>query len=94
MKKLFRLSTVPVSLNILLKGQLAYLGHYYDVTAISGNGKDLDEVAEREKVKVFPIEMQRQISPWKDFVALCKLYRYLSARSRTLSIPLHQKLGF
>ncbi|MPS73232.1 MAG: glycosyltransferase family 1 protein [Chryseobacterium sp.] len=75
-RKIFRISTVPISLNSLLKGQLEFLNNYFEVTAISGNGADLDEVGSREQVKTYPIEMQRQISPFKDFVSLIKLYRY------------------
>ncbi|MDP9956818.1 glycosyltransferase involved in cell wall biosynthesis [Epilithonimonas hungarica] len=74
--KLFRISTVPISLNSLLKGQLEFLNNYFEVTAISGKGADLDEVRNRERVNIYPIEMQRQISPFKDFVSLIKLYRY------------------
>jgi len=75
-RKIFRLSTVPISLNSLLKGQLEFLNNYFEVIAISGKGADLDEVRSRERVNIYPIEMQRQISPFKDFVSLIKLYRY------------------
>ncbi|WP_312765408.1 glycosyltransferase family 4 protein [Epilithonimonas sp.] len=74
--KIFRLSTVPISLNSLLKGQLGFLNKYFEITAISGKGTDLKEVKNREHVNVYPIEMQRQISPLKDFVSLINLYRY------------------
>lgn len=74
MIKLFRTSTVPISLNILLSGQLKFLNKYFDVTAISGAGKDLEEVGNREGVKTVPIEIQRQISPIKDFISLFRLY--------------------
>jgi hypothetical protein len=50
--KLFRISTVPMSLNLLLKGQLNFLNQDFDVTAISGEGADLELVKEREGVKV------------------------------------------
>lgn len=93
MKKLFRLSTVPVSLNILLKGQLAYLNNFYQVTAVSGPGKDLDEVAEREKVKVFPIEMQRKISPVKDLVSLWQLYKYFRKEKPDIIHSITPKAG-
>lgn len=93
MKKLFRLSTVPVSLNILLKGQLAYLNNFYQVTAVSGPGKDLDEVAEREKVKVFPIEMQRKISPVKDLVSLWQLYKYFREEKPDIIHSITPKAG-
>ena len=65
-----------MSLNLLLKGQLRYLNQFYDVTAISGSDKDLDEVQEREEVKVKAIEMSREISIFEDLVALIQLYRY------------------
>lgn len=73
--KVFRLTTVPISLNILLKGQLNYLGNYFEVKAISGKGKDLETVQKREGIAVIPIEMQRQISPRQDLTALIRLYR-------------------
>jgi len=93
MKKLFRISTVPMSLNILLKGQLRFLDRYFDVTAISGSGHDLDEVKEREGVKVHPIEIQRQISPFKDLISLIKLYRYFSTEKPDIIHSITPKAG-
>lgn len=74
--KLFRISTIPLSLNVLLKGQLHYLNHYFDVTGISGKGTDLDQVEKREGIRVHPISMERHISIFKDLKALFLLYRY------------------
>ena len=93
MKKLFRISTVPVSLNILLKGQLEYLNQFYDVTAISGAGKDLDEVHQRERVKIHPIEMQRQISPFKDLKSLIQLYNYFRKEKPDIIHSITPKAG-
>lgn len=76
MKKLFRVSTIPMSLNLLLRGQLKYLNQFFDVTAISGDGPDLEEVETREEVRTYSIEMQRQISPLKDLLSLIDLYLY------------------
>lgn len=76
MKKLIRISTVPVSLNILLKGQLKYLSAPYELIAVSGAGKDLDEVREREGVQTKAIDMARGISLFRDIRALWKLYGY------------------
>jgi len=75
-KKLFRLTTIPFSLNFLLKGQLEFLNQYYEVTAIAS---DIDEnfwkiIAEREKVRCFPVHVEREISLWKDMKTLYKLY--------------------
>jgi glycosyltransferase involved in cell wall biosynthesis len=76
-KKILRTATVSVSLDVLLKGQLAFLSKYYEVVAVSGQDSNLEEVAKREKVKTIAVNFQRQISPIKDLVSLIKLYRVL-----------------
>ena len=73
-KKVIRVSTVAISLDILLKGQLDYLNQKYDIIAVSGDDQHLDNVANREKVQTVAINIQRQISPLKDFISLIKLY--------------------
>lgn len=93
MKKLFRISTIPLSLNILLKGQLRYLNKLYDVTAISGSGADLHEVREREGVKTEAIEMAREISLLKDLVALFQLYRYFKREKPDIVHSITPKAG-
>lgn len=72
--KLFRISTVPLSLNVLLKGQLAFLNQYFNVTAVASKGEDLQEVYRREKVNIIGINITRQISPLKDIISLIRLY--------------------
>ena len=72
--KVFRISTVPISLNLLLKGQLRYLNDFYDITAISGPGLDLDEVKIREGVNTHPIRINRNIHLINDIISLIKLY--------------------
>lgn len=74
--KLIRTATVPLSLNVLLRGQLEFLSRYFDVTALSGAGPDMDETSRREKVKTRIIEMRRNISPLHDLISLWKLYHY------------------
>lgn len=93
MAKLFRVSTVPSSLNVLLKGQLRFLDQYFDVTAISGDGPDLDEVREREGVKTYAIEMQRQISPFQDLISLIKLYSYFRKEKPDIVHSITPKAG-
>ena len=74
MAKLIRTSTVAVSLDYLLKGQLAFLKKDYEVLAVSGQDEHLEAVANREGVKTITVEMQRKISPLKDFKSLWQLY--------------------
>ena len=93
MKKVFRISTVPSSLNILLKGQLRYLNQYFEITAISGSGQDLNNLELRENVKTHVIEMQRQISPFKDVVSLIKLYWYFKNEKPDIIHSITPKAG-
>lgn len=72
--KLFRVSTVPVSLNILLRGQLRFLNRFFKVSGISTKGSELVEVQEREGIDIFEVNMERKISPIKDFISLCRLF--------------------
>ncbi|SFS53595.1 glycosyltransferase family 4 protein [Lutibacter maritimus] len=74
-KKLIRTTTVSLSLDVLLKGQLHFLNDYYQIIAISGGDDALLKVQEREQVDVIPIEIQRAISPIKDVISLWKLYQ-------------------
>ena len=86
--KLVRITTVPMSLNILLKDQLAYIDKFFEVLAVSSPGNDLDEVARREKVRVLPIQMTRKISPLRDLVALAHLF-FAFLRERPLIVHSH-----
>ena len=76
MKKVIRTSTIPLSLDILLKGQLRFLNQYYEIIAVSGEGQHLRNVEQREGVHVFPVAMQRNVSPVRDLVSLWMLYRF------------------
>jgi glycosyltransferase involved in cell wall biosynthesis len=75
--KLVRITTVPQSLKILLKGQLKFMSNNgFDVIAVSSKGQTLMDVKQQEEVDVFIVEMSRQITPLKDLVSLWKLYRF------------------
>ena len=76
-KKLVRITTVPLSIDKLLEGQLSYINNFYDVTTISSELEYLKRCAKKENVKFYHIEMTRKITPFKDFVALIKLFIYL-----------------
>ncbi|MDH2207304.1 glycosyltransferase family 4 protein [Empedobacter sp. GD03644] len=72
--KIIRTSTVPISLNILLKGQLKFLNQTFHIIGVSSAGKDLIEIQNREGIPTHSVEMKRGISPIKDFVSLIKLF--------------------
>jgi len=77
MKKLIRITTVPISLDKLLSGQMNYMSSFYEVTAISSDEKALNKIAEKENVKIFSVEMTRKITPVQDLKAVFKLAAYL-----------------
>lgn len=72
--KLIRITTVPVSLKVLLQGQLKYMKKYFDVLAVSSEGKALDELAEIDGIRTHAIKMTRTISPFADFLSILKMY--------------------
>lgn len=93
MKKLFRVTTVPLSLNLLLKGQLRYLNQFYKVTAISSPGPELVEVQDREGVQTHAINIERSISPVKDLISLFQLYRYFKKEKPEMVHSITPKAG-
>jgi glycosyltransferase involved in cell wall biosynthesis len=76
MKKLIRITTIPISLEKLLDNQLLFMKGYYDVTAISSDKKNLERVGKLQEVTVYSVEMTRKITPWQDLKSLWQLYRY------------------
>ncbi len=73
MLKLIRTSTIPASLENLLKGQLQMLSKYYNVLAVSSPGEKLEAIEKREGVRTIAIPMERRISLVKDFISLIRL---------------------
>lgn len=75
--KLIRITTIPLSLRVLLKGQLRFMSEHFEVVGVSSAGSDLEEVHQNEGIRVEAIEMTRQITPVQDLISLWKLYRWL-----------------
>ncbi len=75
-KKLIRITTVPISLDKLLDGQLNFMNSYFEVIAISSNLNDLEKIKSKEEVKVYSVEMTRKITPIKDIIAVFKMYLF------------------
>jgi glycosyltransferase involved in cell wall biosynthesis len=93
LKKIIRTATVSISLDVLLKGQLTFLKEYYEVVAVSGQDVHLDNVASREGVRTIPLSIQRQISPFKDFISLLKLYKVLRKEKPLIVHSITPKAG-
>lgn len=72
--KLFRVTTVSLSLDVLLRGQLKYLNQYYEVTGIANGRERLTKVRDAEGIKVILVPMQREISIFYDLICLIQLF--------------------
>ena len=77
MKKLVRITTVPVSLVVLLRGQLQFMSQFYEVLAVSSKGAELDLLESQSGLRISEVNMTRKITPFKDLAALWNLYRLL-----------------
>ncbi|MFV9551010.1 glycosyltransferase family 4 protein [Algibacter sp. PT7-4] len=76
-KKIIRVTTVPGSLNTLLKGQVKYISNYYDVVGISSSGYEdkLKKWSKNQGVRAIEVDMTRKITPLKDIISTYKLYK-------------------
>ncbi|MDR1882734.1 MAG: glycosyltransferase family 4 protein [Prevotella sp.] len=88
MNKLIRITTVSISLNKLLEGQLAFMKQYYEVIAVSSDNQALKKVGKKEGIRTVCIEMTRKITPIHDLKALWKLYRFLK-KEKPLIVHTH-----
>ena len=78
MPKLFRVTTVSESLNILLRGQHKFMSkNGFEVIGISSAGNALYEVSQEEEIRVIEINMSRKITPIKDFLSVYNLYKLI-----------------
>lgn len=77
MKKILRITTVPISLRNLLKGQPKFMSQYYEVVGVTSPGEEIKDVVNDEGIRVIEVEMTRTISPIKDLASLWKLYKVI-----------------
>jgi glycosyltransferase involved in cell wall biosynthesis len=70
--------TTPVTADVLLRGQLAYLRESgFEITVISAPGPELQRVAKREGVDTIAIPIAREIEGIADAISLARLVRAL-----------------
>lgn len=88
MEKLIRVTTVPVSLENLLEGQLNFMQREYEVIAISSEAEKLHKLGNELGVRTYPVQMTREITPHKDLFSLWKLYRFFK-KEKPLIVHTH-----
>jgi glycosyltransferase involved in cell wall biosynthesis len=75
--KLIRITTVPISLDKLLSGQLNFMQSHFEVVAVSSDKAYLERVGLKENVRTFHLEMSRKITPIYDLLAVVRLFFFL-----------------
>ncbi len=87
--KLLRVTTVPMSLKTLLKGQHRFMTENgFEVVGVSSAGQYLTDVEKDEGIRVVAFEMTRQITPLKDLKALWNFYK-LCKKEKPLMVHSH-----
>lgn len=91
--KLIRVSTVSISLDLLLRGQLKSLSKSFEVTAIASPDEVLLKVSKREGVNVCGIYMKRNISIFIDMYSFIKLWIYFLTHKPLIIHSITPKAG-
>lgn len=76
MPLLIRITTVPVSMQVLLKGQMKFMQEQgFEVVMISSDGPEVKALEAQEQCRHITVPFTRKISPVQDLVCLVKLIR-------------------
>ena len=74
--KLVRITSLPVSMKVLLKGQMRFMKEQgFEVTMISSDGEEVKSLEDQEECPHIPVTLTRKISPFTDLRSLFILIR-------------------
>ncbi|MCC8113948.1 MAG: glycosyltransferase family 4 protein [Bacteroidales bacterium] len=76
-KKIIRVATVALSLDVFCSAILEDMAKEYEVGIVAAESELLREVGRKTGVSAHGVEMKRQIAPWSDAKALLKMWRLL-----------------
>jgi glycosyltransferase involved in cell wall biosynthesis len=78
MAKIIRVTTVPMALKVLLRGQMRYMKRSgFEVIMVSADGTERNDVMQYEECPHYIIPMTRKITPFADALSFWRLYRLL-----------------
>ncbi|MBC7935298.1 MAG: glycosyltransferase [Rhizobacter sp.] len=78
MKKIIRITTVPLALRSLLRSQMNYMQkNGLEVLMISADGPELEDVIKNEHCRHIVVAMTRKITPWQDLKSLVQLIKII-----------------
>lgn len=88
MNTLIRITTIPLSLEKLLEGQLNFMQDHYRVLAVASDEERLSELGEAIGVETYSVGMTRKITPFQDIQSVLKLYK-LFKKEKPLIVHTH-----
>ena len=94
MEKLIRITTVPISIEKLLENQPKYFSKFFDITIVSSDKSELEKLGKKQGVKTFCLPLTRKITPFKDTIAIFKLYFFLKREKPKIVHSHTPKAGF
>ena len=94
MEKLIRITTVPISIEKLLENQPKYFSKFFDITIVSSDKSELEKLGKKQGVKTFCLPLTRKITPFKDIIAIFKLYFFLKRENPKIVHSHTPKAGF
>jgi glycosyltransferase involved in cell wall biosynthesis len=78
MHTIVRITTIPISLKVLLKGQLEFMQQNgFKVIAVSSDGNEIDALKQQEGCEHFIVPLTRKINPIQDVICIIKLIKLL-----------------
>ena len=76
MPKLIRITTIPLSLKLLLAGQIKFMRENgWEVIAVSSDGREIQQVIKQEGVRHEVIPFTRKITPLQDIKCIYRLFK-------------------
>ena len=83
--KIFRITTIPLSLAVLLRGQLRFMGdNSFEVIACSSKGSQIGYIKKNEKCEHVLVPFTRAFSPITDLICLYKLIKVIRRYSPSI----------
>ena len=78
-KRILEIITLPGSAEAFIGDQFSYFQQEgdYEMHLICSDGDGLAEFAKRQHIKYQPVEISRQLAPWKDIKAIFQIARYI-----------------
>jgi glycosyltransferase involved in cell wall biosynthesis len=94
MKKIIRVAAAPISLDILLRGQLRFFNNHYEVIGVASPDREIHKkISEREGIRTIELNIERRISILKDLKTLIDLYMLFRKEKPDIVHSLTPKAG-